>query len=177
MAHYADSEDPKDWPLRNLHWDYAEHGPHREPYAEDVLRRSAATTSTTGRPLSGFTEIEADGTTACGCWIYSGCFADGVNQPRRRNPGDLDDPEGGWVSPEWGWAWPANRRMLYNRASADPQGKPWSERKKYVWWDEEQGKWTGYDVPGLPGRQAPRLRGAATTPRAWTRSPATTRSS
>ena len=109
----------------------------------------------TGRPLSGFTEIEADGKTACGCWIYSGCLADGVNQPRRRDPGDLDDPEGGWVSPEWGWAWPANRRVLYNRASADPQGRPWSERKKYVWWDEEQGKWTGYDVPDFPDDKRP----------------------
>ena len=109
----------------------------------------------TGRPLSGFTEIEADGKTACGCWIYSGCFADGVNQPRRRDPGNLDDPEGGWVSPEWGWAWPANRRVLYNRASADPQGRPWSERKKYVWWDEEQGRWTGYDVPDFPDSKRP----------------------
>ena len=46
-------------------------------------------------------------------------------------------------APEWGWAWPANRRILYNRASADPDGKPWSERKKYVWWDEEKQQWTG----------------------------------
>ena len=97
-----------------------------------------------------------DGTTSCGCWIYSGCFADNVNQVRRRNPGDLDAP-GGSVSPEWGWAWPANRRILYNRASADPAGKPWSERKKLIWWDEEQEAWAGYDVPGLPARQAPRL--------------------
>ena len=155
LARYADSEDPKDWPLRNLHWDYAEHGPHREPSAEDVLKEIGGYEVETGRPLSGFTEIEADGKTACGCWIYSGCFADGVNQPRRRNPGNLDDPEGGWVSPEWGWAWPANRRLLYNRASADPQGKPWSERKKYVWWDEEEGKWTGYDVPDFPADKRP----------------------
>ena len=45
--------------------------------------------------------------------------------------------------------------MLYNRASADPQGRPWSERKKYVWWDEEQGKWTGYDVPDFPADKRP----------------------
>ena len=51
------------------------------------------------------------------------------------------------MAAEWGWAWPANRRILYNRAAADPEGKPWSERKKYIWWDEEQGKWAGYDVP------------------------------
>ena len=156
LAHYADSEDPKDWPLRNLHWDYPEHGAARASRrAEDVLKEIGGYEVATGRPLSGFTEIEADGKTACGCWIYAGCFADGVNQPRRRDPGDLDDPEGGWVSPEWGWAWPANRRLLYNRASADPQGKPWSERKKYVWWDEEQGTWTGYDVPDFPADKRP----------------------
>jgi formate dehydrogenase major subunit len=74
---------------------------------------------------------------------------DGVNQARRRQPGDLTKP-GGWVSPEWGWAWPLNRRILYNRASADPQGRPWSERKRYIWWDEEAGRWTGYDVPDFP---------------------------
>ncbi len=58
---------------------------------------------------------------------------------------------------EWGFAWPANRRILYNRASADPQGRPWSERKKYVWWDEEQKKWTGYDIPDFPVNKAPDL--------------------
>ena len=73
--------------------------------------------------------------------------ADGVNQAARRKPGQ----EQNWVANEWGWAWPANRRILYNRASADPDGKPWSERKALVWWDEEQGKWTGHDNAGLRG--------------------------
>lgn len=70
-----------------------------------------------------------DGSTACGCWLYSGCRAERVNQTARRKPGR----EQSWVAPDWGWAWPANRRILYNRASADPEGRPWSERKKYVW--------------------------------------------
>jgi formate dehydrogenase major subunit len=87
-------------------------------------------------------------------WIYSGIYADGVNQARRRKPGDIT-AEGGTVSPEWAWAWPANRRLLYSRASADPSGRPWSERKKYVWWDEEAGKWTGYDVPDFPVDKRP----------------------
>jgi formate dehydrogenase major subunit len=157
LAHYADSEDDRDWPLRNLKWDYPEHGEHAEPSAESVLKEIGGYEVGTGRPLNGFTELESDGSTACGCWIYSGCYADGVNQPRRRDPGDLDAP-GGHVSPEWGWAWPANRRLLYNRASADPSGKPWSERKKYVWWDENEGRWTGYDVPDFPVDKKPTYR-------------------
>ena len=60
-----------------------------------------------------------------------------------------------YTAPNWGWAWPANRRTLYNRASADPDGKPWSERKKYVWWDESAKKWTGVDVPDFPSTKAP----------------------
>ena len=59
------------------------------------------------------------------------------------------------MSPEWGWSWPANRRILYNRASADPQGRPWSERKRYVWWDEVKQRWTGYDVPDFPVDKPP----------------------
>src|SRR4029077_14702505 len=71
------------------------------------------------------------------------------------DPGDLD-AEGGWVSLNWAWAWPANRRMLYNRASADPEGNPWAERKRHVWWDGE--KWTGYDVPDFPADKPPGYR-------------------
>ncbi len=158
LARYAGSQDPKDWPLRNLKWDYPEHGEHAEPHAESVLREINGYEVASGRPVDGFAELKADGSTACGCWIYSGCFAGGVNQTRRRDPGDPDDPEGGWVSPGWAWAWPADRRILYNRASADPQGRPWSERKKYVWWDEEKERWTGYDVPDFPVDKKPGYR-------------------
>jgi formate dehydrogenase major subunit len=154
---YADSERPRDWAIRNLKWDYSERGPLREPSAEDVLREINGYDVRTGEPLGGFVDLKNDGTTACGCWIYSGVCADGVNQARRRDPGDLD-AEGGWVSPQWAWAWPANRRMLYNRASARPDGQPWSERKRYVWWDAEEEKWTGYDVPDFPATKPPDYR-------------------
>jgi formate dehydrogenase major subunit len=157
MAHYADSEADRDWPIRNLNWPYPEHGEVREPSGEAVLKEMNGYTVADAKPVSGFSDLKNDGSTACGVWIYSGVFADGVNQARRREPGDLDKP-GGWVSPEWGWAWPANRRILYNRASADPEGKPWSERKRYVWWDEEKGEWTGYDVPDFPRDKRPDYR-------------------
>jgi formate dehydrogenase major subunit len=155
--HYEGSTDDKDWPILNCKWDYPEHGEHAEPSAEAVLKEINGYEVATGEPVPGFAQLKADGSTACGCWIYSGVYAGGVNMARRREPGDIS-AEGGWVSPEWAWAWPANRRMLYSRASADPDGKPWSERKKYVWWDEQQAKWTGYDVPDFPVDKRPDYR-------------------
>ncbi len=110
-----------------------------------------------GEPLNGFTEMRADGSTAGGCWIYSGVYAGGVNQAARRKPGQEQDE----TAAEWGWAWPANRRILYNRASADLEGKPWSERKKLIWWDEDAGRWVGNDVPDFPVDRAPSARSGA----------------
>jgi formate dehydrogenase major subunit len=156
-AHYADSEDRRDWGIRHLRWDYREHGEIAEPSVEDVLKEINGYEVATGAPVPGFAALKDDGSTACGCWIYSGVYKDGVNQARRRDPGDIE-AEGGWVSPEWAWAWPANRRLLYNRASADPAGRPWSERKKYVWWDEQAGQWTGYDVPDFVADKRPDYR-------------------
>src|SRR4051794_36991799 len=156
-AHYAGSQRDRDWPILNLTWDYPEHGPHADPDGADVLREMNGFDVATGDPVPAFTALKNDGSTAAGCWIYSGVFKDGVNQARRREPGDLTAP-GGWVSPEWGWAWPLNRRILYNRASADPEGKPWSDRKRYIWWDGEQRQWTGYDVPDFEVAKPPSYR-------------------
>src|SRR6201999_3785856 len=104
-----------------------------------------------GRALSSYKELKADGSTACGCWIYCGVYADEHNQAARRTP-RWDQTA---TALEWGWAWPANRRILYNRASADPDGKPWSERKRLVWWDAEKGRWTGDDIPDFVPDRAP----------------------
>ena len=149
----AASTDDRDRPLLDLTWDYPVTGPLDEPSAEAVLAEINGWDAE-GQPLSGFAQLKDDGSTACGCWIYSGARAGGVNQTARRKPGS----EQSWVAPEWGWAWPANRRILYNRASADPDGKPWSERKAYVWWDAEAGKWTGHDVPDFPATRPPSYR-------------------
>jgi len=148
----AGSSDPRDRPLLDLTWDYPVIGAIAEPDAETVLAEINGTGP--DGPLSSYTELKADGSTRCGCWIYCGAYADGTNQAARRKPG----AEQSWVAPEWGWAWPANRRILYNRASADPDGKPWSERKAYVWWDAEQEHWTGHDVPDFPPDKAPDYR-------------------
>ncbi|MEA2843328.1 MAG: formate dehydrogenase major subunit, partial [Actinomycetota bacterium] len=149
----AGSTDRRDRPLLELTWDYPVEGPSAEPSAAAVLQEVNGWHAD-GSPLGASTELAADGTTSCGCWIYCGCYADGVNQTARRKPGSEQD----WVAAEWAWAWPANRRLLYNRASADPSGKPWSERKKYLWWDEDAGRWTGPDVPDFPPTKRPDYR-------------------
>ncbi|WP_372349037.1 formate dehydrogenase [Streptomyces sp. KL116D] len=137
----AASDAPMDRPVQDLTWDYPVEGPLREPVAAAVLAEINGH-GPDGGPLSAYTELKDDGSTRCGCWIYCGVFADGVNQAARRKPHTEQD----WVAAEWAWAWPANRRILYNRASAAPDGAPWSERKAYVWWDEAAGRWTGHDV-------------------------------
>ena len=146
----AGSTDPRDRAILDLTWDYPAHGARQEPDAEKVLEEIGGWDGE-GRPLSDYMPLEDDGSTACGCWIYAGCYADGVNQTARRKPGD----EQSWVAPEWAWAWPMNRRIIYNRASADPEGRPWSERKRYVWWDESEERWTGEDVPDFSPDKRP----------------------
>ena len=146
----AGSDDPRDRPLLDLEWHYPTEGPLEDPSADAVLREISGWDEN-GRAVSSFAELKPDGSTVCGCWIYSGCYADEVNQPARKKPGQ----EQSWVAPEWGWAWPSNRRILYNRASADPSGRPWSERKRYVWWDEQQGRWIGHDVPDFAADKPP----------------------
>jgi formate dehydrogenase major subunit len=138
----ADSIDPKDEPVKKLTWTYATHGEQAEPSADEVLRELNGWDAL-GKAMPDYTGLKDDGSTTCGCWIYSGCYEDEVNRPAQKKPGYEQD----LYAHEWGWAWPMNRRTLYNRASADPAGKPWSERKKLVWWDEAEHKWTGDDVP------------------------------
>jgi formate dehydrogenase major subunit len=145
---------PRNAGLRALTWDYHTEGEHSEPVAEEVLLETNGYTWADRKLVPGFTSLKADGSTACGCWIYSGVFPkDGENRANQRASKDF-------YGHGWGFAWPADRRILYNRASARPDGKPWSERKKLVWWDEQAKKWTGNDVPDFvatkpPGYQPP----------------------
>jgi len=125
----------RDAGLRALTWDYKD-----DDDADGVLREIQGN-------VKNFSELKPDGTTACGCWIYSGVY-DGENKANKREPR-------GRYGHGWGFAWPLDRRILYNRCSAAPDGTPWSERKKLVWWDEAKGEWTGDDVPDFTKKKRP----------------------
>jgi len=153
---YANSTKERDKPIQHLTWNYRREGLLRELVVEDIVKEMNGYTLADGKVVKSFTELKADGSTACGAWIFSGIMPEeGKNLSRGRQADD-------YVSPEWGFTWPANRHILYNRAAADPEGKSWSERKKYIWWDAEhdngngtKGRWVGYDVPDFPETKSP----------------------
>ncbi len=165
---YRGSTKPQDAAIQALTWDYAydkhpslpDGRPSRiadEPDAEKVLQEingyyTERIDEKTGKPklLSGFSDLKDDGSTASGGWIYSGIFPEyGRNRSRERETGS--NP----LQPGWAYAWPHNRRVMYNRASADPRGKPWSHRKALIWWDAEKKKWVGFDQPDFQPDKAP----------------------
>lgn len=159
-AHYAGSRAAKDQPLLALTWDYGE----EEPDLERVLAEVNGYTVADRKPVPGFAALADDGSTACGNWIYSGVYpAEGQNRAKARK---ADPPESLGLNAGWGFAWPANRRILYNRASADPEGRPWSKERALIWWDPEarlpdgrKGKWVGPDVPDFKPDLAPDAKG------------------
>ncbi|MHB8195352.1 MAG: molybdopterin-dependent oxidoreductase, partial [Vulcanimicrobiaceae bacterium] len=150
---YAGSSDPKDRPILDMTWSYdhedARQAARAEPSALKVLQEINGYAVADGRQVRSFVDLADDGSTAAGGWIFSGVCPDRRSNHARNRHGDAG------TALDWGWAWPANRRTLYNRASADPLGNPWSERKKYVWWDDAAGEWTGIDVPDFPKTKAP----------------------
>jgi formate dehydrogenase major subunit len=105
-----------------------------------------------GQQLPGFAWLKDDGTTLCGNWLYCGSWTEAGNQTARRG---TDDPSGLGIYPNWAWSWPANRRVMYNRASCDPSGKPWDAERRQIWWNEAAGKWTGNDVPDFKADSKP----------------------
>ncbi len=149
---YRGDDSPRGRQIAALTWDYPTGGPRGEIDLDAVVREINGYTVADGRPVPDADALRDDGSTACGCWIYSGIAPqEGTNLARNRR-GD----EGAALG--WGFAWPANRRILYNRASADPAGRPWSERKAWIWWDAAEGRWAGHDVPDFPATKPPGYR-------------------
>ncbi len=154
---YEASDLPRDAGFKALTWDFDAEAPEPgsripdEPDIRKVVREINGFHTATGAHLAGFHELKDDGSTTCASWIYSGIFPEPKkNRSESRQP----DPAGGpGTHLGWAYAWPANRRILYNRASARPDGSPWSDRKKYVWWDGKE--WTGKDIPDFPRNRPP----------------------
>ena len=140
-------------PILNLTWDYSDPAhPAASELAKEYNGRALADIDDQGRIirrkgelLNDFGELRADGSTSCGCWIYSSAWTEQGNMMDRR---DNSDPYDIGVTLGWAWAWPLNRRILYNRASARPDGTPWDPNRALVWWNGE--RWVGADVPDYP---------------------------
>jgi len=141
-------------PIINLTWPYTvPQNPSLTEVAKEINGRALAdltldnqpgVTIKAGQQLPGFAWLKDDGTTACGNWLYSGSWTEAGSQSQRRG---TDDPSGLGIYQNWAWSWPANRRVMYNRASCDLAGKPWDNERRQVWWSEAQQRWVGNDVP------------------------------
>jgi formate dehydrogenase major subunit len=143
------TSEPHHAPLRALAWTYPLEAPRAEPDIDAVLKEINGWIVAEDRLVDSFRALSADGSTACGCWIYAGVYpAADRNRARERGSTSL-------YGHGWGYAWPDDRRILYNRASARPDGEPWSDRKRLVWWDRHAGEWTGLDTPDFTRRKPP----------------------
>jgi formate dehydrogenase-N alpha subunit len=140
-------------PILNASWKYTTpYNPSLSEIAKEINGKALAdvTDAATGQvikagqQLPGFAWLRDDGSTLCGNWLYSGSWTEAGAQSQRRG---TEDPSGLGIYQGWAWSWPANRRVLYNRASCDPNGKPWDAERRQVWWDEGSGRWAGNDVP------------------------------
>lgn len=136
---YQDSVLAKDQPIKNLYWNFGS----GEPDAGKVAREVNGYYVDTGRQVDLFSKLAQDGSTACGNWIMSGMYPPSGNLTQSRN--NKDNGLGSYLG--WAYAWPANRRILYNRSSAKPDGTPWPGQREVIWWNNIAGKWEGNDVP------------------------------
>jgi formate dehydrogenase major subunit len=148
-------------PILNARWPYTQ--PRNPSLAEvareingqavrDVVDPATGQTIRAGQQLPSFTFLRDDGSTLCGNWLYSGSWTEAGAMSQLRG---TEDPSGLGIYPNWGWSWPANRRVLYNRASCDPAGRPWDPARPQVWWDDASARWTGVDVPDFKADSRP----------------------
>jgi formate dehydrogenase major subunit len=130
----------------------------RKPLLDEIAQEINGRDLGTGKRLETFADLKDDGTTTAGDWIYTGSYPESGNLAKRRDgvqDPEKNDPTGMGFYPNWGWSWPLNRRVLYNRASADPAGRPWDPKRAGIRWDAAVGKWVG-DVPDYPPDADPR---------------------
>lgn len=158
----ADSGSPRDAGLAALTWDYDPPADKKEKFGlapikgdvdiDRVALEMNGYHADSGIPCQGAGDLKDDGSTICGCRLLSGFInKDGENLAKRTR-GEMPEEH---LDPTYRYAWPTNSRILYNRCSARPDGKPWSERKKLIWWDENEKRWTGYDKPQFDATKPP----------------------
>ncbi|MCK4413493.1 MAG: formate dehydrogenase-N subunit alpha [Candidatus Eisenbacteria sp.] len=142
-------------PIVNLHWNY---GHEDEPDVHMVAKECngyamrdyemKGKTIKKGEQIPSFAWLTDDGSTCSGNWLYCNSYTEAGNMAARRD--DTDAANGIGLYPKWAWCWPVNRRIIYNRASVDTQGKPWNDKKWVIRWNESlkngKGGWEG-DVP------------------------------
>jgi len=160
-------------PILNLSWSYGKPGHDNKlghidvrkiaqeingSYTADVYDKAGKLTGKKGDLVPNFVSLQDNGSTSCGNWLYCGSFTqkDGktVNNMMRRGK---EDPTGLGLYPNWAWAWPVNRRIIYNRASVDPHGNPWDPKRAVLKWNptkvnpqtNKPGVWEG-DIPDGP---------------------------
>lgn len=145
-------------PIMAVRMDYKD---PRKPELDEIAKEINGKDLATGKQMTTFANLKADGTTAAGNWIYTGMYPDEGNLSKRRKgiqDAKANDPTGMGYFHEWGWSWPLNRRILYNRASADLDGKAWDPKRPGIEWNGQ--RWVG-DVPDYPATMNPK------DPAAW----------
>jgi formate dehydrogenase major subunit len=149
-------------PILNIAWNYTD--PLHRSFVElakeingralaDVTDAARTQSIKAGQQLPGFALLKDDGSTLSGNWLYCGSWTEAGAMSQRRG---TEDPSGLGIYPNWAWSWPANRRVMYNRASCDPEGRPWDADRRQVSWNEASGKWTGPDVPDFKADSPPK---------------------
>jgi formate dehydrogenase major subunit len=149
-------------PIKALTLDYQD---PTKPTLDEIAKEINGKDLTAKKQMTSFSLLRGDGTTTAGDWIYTGSYTDAGNLMKRRQgvqDPKTNDPTGMGFFPNWAWSWPLNRRVMYNRASADLDGKPWDPTRPGIRWDESQGKWVG-DVPDYP----PTMKPFTQDPNAW----------
>jgi formate dehydrogenase major subunit len=148
-------------PILRATWGYTDpHNPSLSEVAREINGRALADVTDAassqvikaGQQLPGFGFLRDDGSTASGNWLYCGSWTEAGPMMQRRG---TEDPSGLGIYPNWAWSWPANRRVMYNRASCDLSGNPWDTDRRQVWWNEAQKRWAGVDVPDFKADSAP----------------------
>jgi formate dehydrogenase major subunit len=137
-----------------------------KPTLDEIAQEINGRDLTNGQRLATFGNLKDDGTTTAGDWIYTGSYPQSGNLSKRRvgvdQPASTADPTGMGFYSQWAWSWPLNRRVMYNRASADLAGKPWDPKRPGIKWDDAKGQWVG-DVPDYP----PTMKPLTQDPTAW----------